>query len=320
MLARLALAAALLVTSACGKESGTLTGGSVSGFDAGQTAVDSGSGGPGTADGASDAAGATLYTIDFDSQVDPELQATLNTVDAALRAQHGVAEGDRSAGVFDLLTGRLAMIAPDKQDYAASVPKVAILLTYFVVHPDVAALDAGTRNTLGLMAKQSSNTAATEISVPLGIQTVLDVIDQHDFYDIDHGGGLWFGRHYGGGGERIGDPLMDHSHAATVRQLLRFWLQLEQGQLVSPEVSTVMKEIFASPELEHTDLDFVTGLAGRDVQILRKWGGWQDWHHDSAIISGPGRRYILVGMTNDPNGERYLEGLAVGIDDALSVP
>jgi len=41
------------------------------------------------------------------------------------------------------------------------------------------------------------------------------------------------GKHYGQGSERIGDPLGNNSHAATVRQLLRFFLLLEQGKLVS---------------------------------------------------------------------------------------
>ena len=43
------------------------------------------------------------------------------------------------------------------------------------------------------------------------------------------------------------------------------------------------------------DIKFVHGLAGRDVQIIRKWGSWEDWLHDSAVITGGGRHYILAG-------------------------
>ena len=112
----------------------------------------------------------------------------------------------------------------------------------------------------------------------------------------------------------------DNSHAATVRQLLRFYLWLEQGKLVSPEASRTMREIFAAPELPHDNIKFAKGLAGRSVTILRKWGSWENWLHDSAIITGPNRHYILVGLTHHPRGDDYLEGLATAVDDALSEP
>src|SRR5437667_12843230 len=70
-------------------------------------------------------------------------------------------------------------------------------------------------------------------------------------YDKDRGGGIWFGKHYGRGGERIGDPVGDNSHAANVRQLLRYFLLLEQGELISPAASKTMREIFASPDIPH---------------------------------------------------------------------
>ena len=144
------------------------------------------------------------------------------------------------------------------------------------------------------------------------------VLNSYHFYDTNHGGGIWVGRHYGGGGERIGDPLSDNSHAATVRQLLRYFLLLEQGKLVSPEASKTMREIFASPDIPHDNIKFVKGLAGRDVQIIRKWGTWENWFHDSAVITGPGRYYILVAMTRHPKGDDYLVGLAQAVDDLMS--
>src|SRR5262249_7391879 len=122
---------------------------------------------------------------------------------------------------------------------------------------------------------------------------------------------------YGENDERIGDPLGDYSHAATVRQLLRFYLLLEQGKLVSPEASQVMREIFESADIPHDDIKFVAGLAGRSVQIRRKWGSWEDWLHDTAVITGPGRHYILVGLIHHPKGDDYLVGLARAVDDAL---
>jgi beta-lactamase class A len=102
-----------------------------------------------------------------------------------------------------------------------------------------------------------------------------------------------------------------------VRQLLRYYLLLEQGKLVSPAASRTMKEIFASPDIPHDQIKFVKGLAGRDVQILRKWGSWEEWLHDSAIVTGPNRHYILVALTRHPQGDEYLADLAAAVDDAL---
>ncbi len=126
------------------------------------------------------------------------------------------------------------------------------------------------------------------------------------------------GKHYGQGSERIGDPLGNNSHGATVRQLLRFFLLLEQGKLVSVEASKRMHEIFASPDIPHDNIKFVRGLAGRDVEIIRKWGTWENWFHDCAVIRGPGRHYILVALTHHPKGDEYLVELAKSVDDLMS--
>lgn len=102
-----------------------------------------------------------------------------------------------------------------------------------------------------------------------------------------------------------------------MRQLLRFYLLLEEGRLVSPAASKTMREIFASPAIPHDEVKFVKALAGRNVEILRKWGSWQDWLHDSAVITGPNRHYILVGLTHHPKGDEYLVDLARAIDDLM---
>ena len=93
---------------------------------------------------------------------------------------------------------------------------------------------------------------------------------------------------------------------------------LEQGKLVSPAASKTMREIFASPDIPHDGIKFVKGLEGRGVQILRKWGSWKNWLHDSAVISGPRRHYILVALTNHEKGDEYLVDLARSIDDVMT--
>lgn len=261
---------------------------------------------------------ATPYTLDYDTPVDARLQKTLEGIDAKLREAYGMTTEQTAAGVLDLEHRRLAMIHPDRIEYAASVPKVGILLAWFQLHPDApASLDAQTRHELGLMAKASSNEMAAKFSREMGLREIQKVLDAYGFYDAQRGGGIWVGKHYGPNSERIGDPVADHSHAATVRQLLRFYLLLDQGKLVSPEASKTMREIFASPDIPHDDLKFVKGLAGRDVTIIRKWGSWQDWLHDSATITGSNRRYILVALTKHPKGDEYLVDLARAVDDVM---
>jgi hypothetical protein len=39
--------------------------------------------------------------------------------------------------------------------------------------------------------------------------------------------------------------------------------------------------------------------------------------HDSAVITGPGRHYILVGLTEHPKGDDYLVELAARVDDLM---
>jgi beta-lactamase class A len=92
---------------------------------------------------------------------------------------------------------------------------------------------------------------------------------------------------------------------------------MEQGKLVSPAASKTMMELLASPDIPHDDIKFVKALAPRGVQILRKWGSWQTWLHDTADITGPGRHYVLVAMTNHPKGDEYLVELARAVDDLM---
>jgi beta-lactamase class A len=260
------------------------------------------------------------YSLAYDSPVDSDFQRTIETIDARLREPLGMLPEHTAVGVLDLRKLRLAMVHPDREEYAASVAKIGILLAYFQLKPDAATrLDPQVRHELGLMAKASSNEMAAKYSRELGLRNIQEVLDAYGFYDAERGGGLWVGRHYGQDSERYGDPVGDHSHAATVRQLLKFYLMLEQGKLVSPEASRTMREIFDSPAIPHDRIKFVEALEGRpDIRILRKWGSWKEWLHDSAIITGPSRHYIIVGLCQHPHGDEYLVGFGRAVDDYLS--
>lgn len=258
------------------------------------------------------------YTLDYHTPVDPALQAQLETIDSGLRARYGMTTNQTAVGLLDLRTLRLAMLRPDHEEYAASVPKIGILLAWFQLNPGaVTNMDSTTRHELGLMIKASSNEMASKFSHQLGLKQIREVLDSYHFYDAKHGGGIWVGKHYGQDSERTGSPVGDNSHAATVRQLLRYYLLLEQGKLVSPSASKVMREIFASPDIRPANIKFVKALAGRDVRILRKSGTWEDWLHDTAVISGPDRCYILVALTHHPRGDDYLVDLARAVDDLM---
>jgi beta-lactamase class A len=258
------------------------------------------------------------YVLDYDTPVDPALQAKLEKIDAPLREKFHITDDQRELGLLDLNHVRLAMIHPDREEYAASVAKIGILLTYFQVHLEAAThLDPQTQHELGMMAKASNNEMATKFSTQLGLKKIQAVLDSYGFYDAKRGGGIWMGKHYGAGHEVYLDPVGDNSHAVTVRQALRYFLLLEQGKLVSPAASAKMREIFASPEIPHDDIKFVHGLKSRDVQIIRKWGTWDEWLHDCAVVTGPGRHYILIGLTHNLNGDDYLAALAPAVDDLM---
>src|SRR3954453_16376319 len=203
------------------------------------------------------------YVLDYNSPLDPKLQPVLERIDASLREKFDMPTEQTAVGLLDLKTCRLALIHPDRIEYAASVAKVGILLAYFQLHPEAATtLDPATQHELGLMAKVSSNEMASKFSHELGLKNIQRVLDEDGFYDKDHGGGIWVGKHYGKDAERHGSPVADNSHAATVRQLLRYYLLLEQGKLVSPPASKVMREIFESPDIPHDVAKFVMGLEG----------------------------------------------------------
>jgi beta-lactamase class A len=166
------------------------------------------------------------------------------------------------------------------------------------------------------MIKASDNALATKYSQLLGLAQIQQVLADYGLYEATTGG-IWMGKHYGKSSERLVDPLSGNSHAANVRQLLRFYLLLEQDKLVSPAASAAMREIFASPDIPHRDDKFVLGLAGHNVQVRRKAGWWEDWFHDTAVVTGGGRHYVIVALTHHAKGDAFLADFAAAADDAL---
>jgi len=108
------------------------------------------------------------------------------------------------------------------------------------------------------------------------------------------------GKHYGKGDERYGDPVANHSHAATVRQLLRTTCCWNR-QTGFTSGFEAMREIFASPDIPHLNDKFVKGLEGREAQVLRK-SGW--WRTGSRHGHRHGRRAALHRRGDDASSPR----------------
>jgi len=202
-------------------------------------------------------------------------------------------------------TPQLASVNGDEMLYAASLPKIAILL-------------GDIRDKLTRMIRNSSNQAATEMLNLVGKDYLARLLEspRYRLYDPDMNGGLWVGKDYGKAGAWKRDPLHNLSHGATALQVARFYYLLDTGRLVSPEMSEEMKDILADPAIHHK---FVKGLdqARPGAKIYRKSGTWQDFHADSGIVEHDGHRYIAVALAHDPAGGKWLSNLIVSLDDLI---
>ena len=219
--------------------------------------------------------------------------------------------------VTDPRTPRLAQINGDEMMYAASLPKIAVLLAAFErIHEGKLALNDETRDVMTRMIRYSSNSAATEMIVRVGKDYVNQVLKspKYRLYDPNYNGGLWVGKEYASGRPAFHrDPLHNLSHGATAMQVARFYYMLETGRLASPKLSREMKSILSKPGIDHK---FVKGLMHDhpEAQMYRKSGSWRTWHADSALIERNGRRYIAVALANDPNGGEWLKKLIQEMD------
>ena len=260
--------------------------------------------------------------LDLRAADDARVQAALVASLKKLALDRAVQEGRLAAALVDITDParpRLAQVNGDRMMYAASLPKIAILLGAFQkAAEDKLTLDAAALEELRLMIRHSSNSAASAMLHRVGTDYLARVLQskRYRLYDPAVNGGLWVGKAYGAGRATRRDPLHNLSHGATAYQVARFYYLMETGQLVSPEASRQMKEIMSAPALHHK---FVKGLeqAHPDAQVYRKSGTWRTYHADSAIVERKGRRYIAVGLADDPRGGDWLRALIVAMDDIV---
>ena len=256
---------------------------------------------------------------------DPELQKGLERCLTALKLNRAAQNKNLSIVLVDITNPalpRMAYINPNEMMYAASLPKIAILLGAFDrIAKGEMNLDNDTQEKLSLMIRNSSNQAATEILNQVGKSYLANLLQspRYRLYDPQRNGGLWVGKEYSKSGVWKRDPLHNLSHGATALQVARFYYLLQTGQLVSPEYSKQMKDILADPAIKHK---FVKGLESKHPghRIYRKSGTWKQYHSDSAIIEHEGRRYIAVALAKSPLGGKWLSELIVALDDLISKP
>lgn len=220
--------------------------------------------------------------------------------------------------ISDLRKPRLASLNGDTMEYAASLPKLAILLTAFVqIDEGKLELDSSLQSDLVKMIRHSSNPAATRVLDRVGREECLQTLQspRFMFYDKNTGGGLWVGKAYAEKGAYQRDPLHNISHGATVFQVARFYYLLETNRLVGPELTLKMKQVLSKPAIEHK---FVKGLKARPgVQLYRKSGSWKQFHADSALVEYGPHKYIIVGLAEHPQGGQWLTDLATPLHDLI---
>ncbi len=228
-----------------------------------------------------------------------------------------------AVGIVDLsdpFDVKYARVNGNVMMYAASLPKIAILLAV------MDALEKGEieetpelQENMRKMISVSSNTSATALIDLIGFDKIESVLEDpaYELYDEDYGGGLWVGKRYAKTGERHPDPLKGLSHGGTVTQICRYYYLMTYGKLVNYERSKQMMQYMDNPGINHKFVS-VLSKAAPQARLFRKSGSWKTFHSDSILVWGPHRKYILVALLDDADGENILRELATIVDKMMS--
>jgi beta-lactamase class A len=256
---------------------------------------------------------------EFQAAVDVALhkEFKVKTLTAVEQKKVGIVVVD----ITDLHNPKVAAYNPDVMMYAASLPKIAILLGALVmIERGEMELNEELRSSMTRMIRNSSNQDATAVLEAVGFENLAEILqsEQYKLYDPAHNGGLWVGRPYSKGPTWKRDPLHGISHGATAMQVARFYYLGVTGRLVSESLLAEARNIMSRPAIKHK---FVKGLkqANQDARVFRKSGTWRQFHSDSGIIvdDEAGYRYILVTLADHPKGAEGLARLASAVDDAV---
>lgn len=226
-------------------------------------------------------------------------------------------------GIVDLNDDRgirFASINGNEMMYAASLPKIAVLLSMEeAMENGQIVSNTKIEQDMRLMISKSNNQATTRLIDLLGYERIETTVKKYGYYDQEQGGGLWVGKRYAAGGPTNREPLKNLSHAATVDQVCRFYYELWERQLVSKQRSEHMLQMLEDPELHHKFVYTIDQMVP-DAKIYRKSGTWKTWHSDSAMLISADRKYIMVALVNDGSGEQIIRDLVLAFDKAISQP
>ncbi|MEQ8556157.1 MAG: serine hydrolase [Cyclobacteriaceae bacterium] len=256
--------------------------------------------------------------------IDPQLQRDLDQIIGANKVWSSlVAQKKMCIGLVDLRDAynvKFARINGNEMMYAASLPKIAVLLAATESINDGSLEETSeVKSDMRIMIAKSDNAATTRMIDRVGLDKIAEVMQnpKYEFYDEDNGGGLWVGKRYAKTGPRKGDPLKNISHGATATQVCRYYYLLAFGKLVNYERSKQMLGYLGDPMLHHKFVNTLDKVAPR-AQVFRKSGSWRTYHSDSVLVWGPTwRRYILVALVDDPDGENIMRNLIMDVDNRL---
>jgi len=259
------------------------------------------------------------------NRVDPEFQAALEQRLNANKEWKRLIQNKKMAiGVVDMSgeVPRFARVNGNQMMYAASLPKIAILLAAYVSFEDGSLQETDEiMQDLQDMIQVSSNSAATRMIDRIGMNKIQSVLrdPQYGFYDEKRGGGLWVGKRYAGSGPRSGDPMFNISHGATATQVCRFFYLLATHRLINEHRSDQMLADLVDPHLHHKFVSQLDELAPK-ATLFRKSGTWRQWHSDAIMVQGKQwRNYILVGLIESEDGEQILRTVLPAVEE-LMVP
>lgn len=203
--------------------------------------------------------------------------------------------------------------------YAASLPKIAVLLAA------MDAIDKGElpnskeiQKDMRAMISKSNNQATTRMIDRVGYEKIEAVLRMPDYklYDEATGGGLWVGKRYAAGGRRYPEPMKGLSHAATTKQVCSFYYQLVMGNLVNTLRSSQMLNIMEKPDLHHKFVNTLDRIAPK-ARLFRKSGSWKNYHSDSVLVWGPERKYIIVALIENDQGEQIIRDLVIPLEKVM---
>lgn len=256
--------------------------------------------------------------------VDVKLQAKLeNRLKQNKRWASLIRHERMSIGLVDLThpeSPRFARINGDIMLYAASLPKIAVLLSAYQAFEDgILNETPAIMRDINDMIKRSGNASASRMIDRLGYRYIEKVLrdKKYKLFDPENGGGLWVGKRYARYGKRYPDPLKNLVHGASATQVCRFYYLLATGRLINLHRCRQMLDILSEPEIHHKFVNALDGIT-QNVHVYRKSGTWRIYHADSALVWGPKwRRYILVALVEDRHGEQLMRELLPAMEEVL---